>query len=140
MRFMGLDLGSKTLGVALSDPSGIIASAIGTFSFAEGNYLDAINKTLDMIISHNVELVVLGHPRNMDGSLGFQAKIAENFKRELELKTKVQVVLWDERLTTKIANQAMFLTKTKQKDKKKKVDQIAAAIILQSYLDSRKKA
>ncbi|MBN2696041.1 MAG: Holliday junction resolvase RuvX, partial [Bacilli bacterium] len=68
MRFMGLDLGSKTLGVALSDPSGIIASAIGTFSFAEGNYLDAINKTLDMIISHNVELVVLGHPRNMDGS------------------------------------------------------------------------
>ncbi|MBN2696818.1 MAG: Holliday junction resolvase RuvX, partial [Bacilli bacterium] len=73
-------------------------------------------------------------------SLGFQAKIAENFKRELELKTKVQVVLWDERLTTKIANQAMFLTKTKQKDKKKKVDQIAAAIILQSYLDSRKKA
>ncbi len=139
MRYMGLDLGSKTLGIALSDPSGIIANAIGTISFAEGNYADAINKTLDLAISHHVDTIVLGHPKNMDGTQGFQARIAENFKSELERRTNVNVLLWDERLTTRIANQTMIAVGTKRKDKKLKVDQLAATIILQSYLDSRRK-
>lgn len=138
MRYMGLDLGSKTLGISLSDPSGIIANAFGTFTFADGDYLEAINHTLNLIKSHNVGKVVLGHPKNMDGSTGFQAKVSENFKLELEKATSVPIVLWDERLTTRIANQTMFQTKTKRKDKKQKVDQLAATVLLQSYLDSGK--
>ncbi len=138
MRYMGLDLGSKTLGISFSDPSGIIANAYGTFTFSDGAYQEAINHTLGLIISQKVGKVVLGHPKNMDGSSGFQAKISENFKLELENNTTVPIVLWDERLTTRIANQTMFQTKTKRKDKKHKVDQLAATVLLQSYLDSGK--
>ncbi len=138
MRYMGLDLGSKTLGISLSDPSGIIANAYGTFTFSDGDYQDAIKQTLELINNQKVGKVVLGHPKNMDGSTGFQAKISENFKLELENKTTVPIVLWDERLTTRIANQTMFQAKTKRKNKKHIVDQLAATVLLQSYLDSGK--
>lgn len=138
MRYMGLDLGSKTLGVAFSDPSGIIASAYGTHVFSDGDYIEAAKHAAKLIDEHKVGKVILGHPKNMDGSTGFQARISENFKSTLENLTSVPVVLWDERLTTRIANQTMYQAKTKQKDKKHKVDQLAAAVLLQSYLDSGK--
>lgn len=138
MRYMGLDLGSKTLGVSLSDPSGIIASSYETFRFQEGEYALAIQYVLQLIESMKVGTIVLGHPKNMDGSQGFQAKVSEDFQGALKVKTPVPVILWDERLTTKMARQVMVDTKTKRKDKNMKVDQLAATVLLQSYLDSRR--
>ncbi len=138
MRYLGLDLGSKTLGIAMSDPSGIIANGIRTFNFAEGNYGEAIEYTLQLIISHQIGSVVLGHPKNMDGSIGFQARISESFRDQLAERTSVPVILWDERLTTKIANQTLYDACAGRREKKSKVDQLAATVLLQSYLDSRK--
>ncbi|HOP56765.1 MAG TPA: Holliday junction resolvase RuvX [Bacillota bacterium] len=138
MRYLGLDLGSKTLGIAMSDPSGIIANGITTFNFAEGNYGEAIEYTLQLIISHHIGTVVIGHPKNMDGTCGFQARISENFRDELARRTSVPAVLWDERLTTKIANQTLYDACAGRREKKSKVDQLAATVLLQSYLDSRK--
>ncbi len=136
MRSMGLDLGTKTLGVALSDPSGIIAQGLMTHFFPEGDYEHAAAFALELIGKHQVGAVILGHPRNMDGTSGFQAQISEAFQARLAQMTTVPVILWDERLTTRIAQFA--LRGAKPKDKKQKVDQLAAAVLLQSYLDSKK--
>lgn len=138
MRALGLDLGSKTLGIALSDPSMILASGIETFRFDEGNYQIPLDYIVKFIDNNKVEIVVLGHPKNMDGSSGFQAKISESFKEKLESMSSVKVVLWDERLTSKIANMTMVSFDLSRKKQKEKVDKLAATVILQSYLDSRK--
>ncbi|MFA5466640.1 MAG: Holliday junction resolvase RuvX [Candidatus Izemoplasmatales bacterium] len=138
MRYLGLDLGSKTLGIAMSDPSAIIAQAYETFTFTEGNYQAAANRVRELIEEHMVKGIVLGLPRNMDGSLGFQGKISEEFQKLLKGMTDVPVTLWDERLTTRMAQQTMTKVKTKTKHKKQKVDQLAATILLQSFLDRQK--
>jgi len=138
MRYMGLDLGAKTLGIALSDPSGIIANALMTVFFPEGDYEKAALEAIQIAEKHQVGKIILGHPKNMDGSSGFQAQISADFRNLLAQKTTVPVVLWDERLTTRIAHQTMASAKTRTKDKKQKVDQLAATILLQSYLDSGK--
>ncbi|MBU1144901.1 MAG: Holliday junction resolvase RuvX [Firmicutes bacterium] len=138
MRILGLDLGSKTLGIALSDPSAILASGIETFTFTEGNYQIPLDYIAHFIDNNKVELVVLGYPKNMDGSTGFQAKISEDFRDELKQKTKATIVLWDERLTSRIVNQVMINANMSRKKRKEKIDKLAATIILQSYLDSRK--
>ena len=138
MRYMGLDLGTKTLGVSLSDPSGIIANALTTVFFPEGDYEQAAREAIAIVDKQQVGKIVLGHPKNMDGSSGFQARLSADFRDLLSQKTAVPVVLWDERLTTRIAHQTMTSAKTRTKDKKQKVDQLAATILLQSYLDSGK--
>jgi len=138
MRALGLDLGSKTLGIALSDPSMILASGIDTFRFDEGNYQIPLDYAVNFIDNNKVGIVVLGHPKNMDGSSGFQAKISEDFKAKLETLRPIKVVLWDERLTSKIANMTMISFDMSRKKRKEKVDKLAATVILQSYLDSRK--
>ncbi len=138
MRILGLDLGSKTCGIALSDPSMILASGIETFRFEEGNYQIPLDYLANFIDNNKVELVVLGHPRNMDGSSGFQAKISEDFKSKLEEMRPIKIVLWDERLTSKMVHQVMTSSKMNSKKQKQHVDRLAATVILQSYLDSRR--
>ncbi|MBU0997179.1 MAG: Holliday junction resolvase RuvX [Firmicutes bacterium] len=138
MRALGLDLGSKTCGIALSDPSMILASGIETFRFEEGNYQIALDYIKDFIDNNKVELVVLGLPKNMDGSSGFQAKISEDFKTNLEKMTSAKIVLWDERLTSRMVHQVMMSANMNSKKRKEKVDKLAATVILQSYLDSRR--
>lgn len=138
MRALGLDLGSKTCGIAMSDPSMILASGIETFRFEEGNYELPLDYVKHFIDNNKVELVVLGYPRNMDGSSGFQAKISEDFKTRLEQLTTAKVVLWDERLTSRMVHQVMMMANMNSKKRKEKVDKLAATVILQSYLDSRK--
>lgn len=138
MRALGLDLGSKTCGIALSDPSMILASGIETFRFEEGNYQIALDYIKDFIDNNKVELVVLGLPKNMDGSSGFQAKISEDFKTNLEMMTSAKIVLWDERLTSRMVHQVMMSANMNSKKRKEKVDKLAATVILQSYLDSRR--
>lgn len=136
MKKLGLDLGNRTLGIAVSDELNFLARGLETFRFTERDFDSALQYTLDLIVKYNIDVVVLGHPKNMDGTTGEQAKISEDFKEKLEQQSNVKVVLWDERLTSKMANNMMISQNLKSKKRKKDIDKMAATIILQGYLDS----
>ena len=136
MKKLGLDLGNRTLGIAISDDLNFLARGLETYRFEEKDFDSALQYTKELIIKYNIDVVVLGHPKNMDGSTGEQAQISEEFKRNLEEQSKVKVVLWDERLTSKMANSMMISQNIKSKKRKKDIDKMAATIILQGYLDS----
>ena len=138
MRVIGLDLGTKTLGIASSDINQIIASAYKTIYFNHDDYLFAIRQLKKEIIELKPEKLILGFPKNMDGSIGFQAKKTLDFKVMLENEFELEVILVDERLTSKMAESIMISADLSRKKRKTKVDKIAATLILQSYLDSRK--
>lgn len=138
MRVLGLDLGTKTLGVASSDLSKTIATAYKTINFSEDNYTYAISELKKIIEELQPEALVLGLPKNMDGSLGFQAQKSLEFKAKLEKEFMLEVILIDERLTSKMAESIMIQADLSRKKRKTKVDKLAATLILQSYLDSRK--
>src|SRR5665648_359045 len=133
-RYLGLDLGSKTLGVALSE-SGIIAYAIQTFRFAENKYEDAAELVASLVKEHLIDTVVLGYPKHMNNDIGIRGKISEDFKTMIEQRCKVEVVLWDERLSTQTALRAMIKGSERRKSQKQKKDELAAVVILQNYLD-----
>ncbi len=139
MKVLGLDLGTTTCGMAVSDPSEILATGVETFRFEASNFelpLDYVKKFID---NNKIGLVVLGYPKNMDGSIGFQGQIVLDFKSKLEAITQVNIVLWDERLTTRMVTQAMISGDMSRKKRKENVDRLAATVILQSYLDSRRR-
>ncbi len=138
MKILGLDAGSKTLGVASSDLTQTVATMVKTITFETNHFRTAINELKTLIDFSEYEKIVLGLPKNMNGSLGSQAEDTMSFKRLLESATGLEVVLWDERLTSKMAHSLMISADMSRKKRKKKVDYIAATIILQSYLDSRK--
>lgn len=135
MRILGLDLGSKTVGMAISDFLGIVASPIGTLRIAENDLEDAFSQVQEVIKEKQVEEIVLGLPKNMDGSIGFQAEYTLKFKKMLEERLKIKVTMVDERLTSKIANRTMITADMSRNKRKNNVDKVAAVIILQSYLD-----
>lgn len=139
MKIVGLDLGSKTLGVSISDPTKTIATKLSTITYVNSDYEYAINQLFAILKEEEIEKFVLGLPKNMDGSLGFQAQISIRFKAALESKFNKEVVLWDERLTSKMADSLMISADISRKKRKTKIDFVAATIILQSYLDSRKR-
>lgn len=139
MRYLGLDLGTKTLGVALSDNLGLIASAKETIRFEEGEYESLINKVKDLITEFNIKTVVLGLPKNMNNTLGFAAQRSLDFKALLEENMDIEVVMQDERLTSVEANNILLMSDISRKKRKKHVDAVAATIILQNYLDSKKR-
>jgi putative Holliday junction resolvase len=134
--YIGLDLGEKTLGVSRSD-SGIIAQAITTFRFYENHYEDAANYISKYINEEQVHVVVLGYPKHMNNDIGIRAKISEDFKTLIESKTQAEVILWDERLSTFQAKNHMAEMGFKRDKQKKKKDEMAAQVILQSYLDNK---
>jgi len=138
MRAIGLDLGDKSLGVASSDVSQIIASTYTTIYFEKDDFHTAIESLKKVIKDLNPETIVLGLPKNMDGSIGFQAQKALNFKEMIEKDIKIEVVLIDERLTSKMADSIMLVADLSRKKRKEKSDKLAATLILQSYLDRRK--
>ncbi|MBU1142151.1 MAG: Holliday junction resolvase RuvX [Firmicutes bacterium] len=133
-KYIGLDLGSKTLGVALSE-SGVIAYAIETFRFTENKYEEAVIKVLKLVDEFKIDTVVLGLPKHMNNDIGIRGKISEEFKKMIEEKSKVEVVLWDERLSTQSAMKIMIKGSERRKSQKSKKDELAAVIILQNYLD-----
>ena len=136
MRILGLDYGSKTVGVAVSDPLGITAQGLETIERKEENKL---RKTLarieELCREYDVEKIVLGLPKNMNNTLGDRAQVSEEFREMLERRTALPVVMWDERLTTVMAERVLMENKVRREDRKKYIDKIAAMIILQSYLD-----
>lgn len=137
MKVIGLDLGSKTLGVAISDELRIIARAVDTFRFEEDNYELAYNYTIELCKKENVKEIVLGLPKHMNGDSGIRAQISYDFKEYIESHSDIKVHLEDERLTTSIANKSMIMGNVKRKDRKQKKDEMAAVVILQNYLDKR---
>ncbi|MBO5711614.1 MAG: Holliday junction resolvase RuvX [Acholeplasmatales bacterium] len=135
MKYIGLDLGSRTLGVAMSDALGMIARAYDTLRFKDDDYDTAINYTLELCKKEGVKTVVLGYPKHMNGDAGIRAQISEDFKAKIESQSDVKVVLADERLTTVIVNRAMITGNVRREDRKSKKDEMAAVVILQNYLD-----
>ena len=135
MRDMGLDLGSKTLGVAVSDITKTISNTLTTLRFDEDDY-DSLREPLAEIIKEQeIEKIVLGYPKNMNNSIGDRALITLNFKNMLEDWFHIPVYMEDERLTSVISNQVLIEADLSRKKRKKKVDGIAANLILQNFLD-----
>lgn len=133
-RYLGLDLGSKTVGVAVSE-SGIIASTLKTIRFTENQYEEAAKLVIDLINELKVDTVVLGLPKHMNNDIGIRGKISESFKEMLEKESKAAIILWDERLSTQTARKAMIHGSERRKIQKEKKDELAAVVILQNYLD-----
>ena len=137
MRVLGLDLGSVTCGVAVSDPLKIVARSVETIRFpAEENDI-AVDRIKQLCKELDVDTIVLGLPKHMNNDIGIRAQIALEFKDKLEDALNIKVVMVDERLTTVISNNIMIKADMSRKKRKKKVDSIAASLILQSYLDRR---
>lgn len=137
MKYLGLDLGSRTLGVAISE-SGIIASNLETFRFREDDYDSAINHTKDLVNQYKIDCVVLGLPKHMNGDLGIRAQISYDFKDKLlSLCPNLEVVLSDERLTTVIVDKTMIAGNMRRDKRKSLKDEMAAVVILQDYLDRK---
>jgi len=138
MRYLGLDLGSKTLGIAISDQTGTIASTYKTIRHNE-DYRHLLNVIRDVIEEENIKAIVLGYPKNMNNTIGPKAELSIKFKEELEKKVDIPIYLQDERLTTTMATNILIEGNVRRKNRKKVVDQIAATIILQDFLDRKEK-
>ena len=135
MRILGLDLGSKTLGVSVSDALGMIARPVETIRFESDDYEAACEQVQPYIKEFQVKTAVLGLPKHMNGDVGIRGEISLMFKEKLEA-LGLEVVLWDERLTTVEAERTLMESGVRRENRKQYVDQIAAVFILQGYLDS----
>lgn len=138
MRYLGIDLGSKTVGLAMSDTTLTIASTYKTIFFKDEDYNSTINEIKDIIKEYNITKIILGLPKNMNNTLGERAEITLKYKELLEQSTDLPVIMFDERLTSVISNSILIEADMSRKKRKKKVDSIAAQIILQDYLNKEK--
>ena len=138
MRIMGLDYGSKTVGVAISDALLITAQGLEIIRREKENHLRRTFVRIEEIIKeYDIGMIVLGYPKNMDDSIGERAKLSEEFADNLRRRTGLKVVLWDERLTTVEAHEIMSEAGIPGDERKKYVDKIAATLILESYLEQQ---
>lgn len=137
MRTMSLDVGTKTIGIAVSDLMGIIANGVETIqrTSKERDY----KRLAELIKEHDVDTLVVGYPKNMNGTVGERAQICEAMAKELKetFPALKDVVLWDERLSTVAATRVMVDADISRKKRKKVIDMMAAVVILQNYLDSK---
>ena len=138
MRYLGIDLGSKTVGLAISDTTLTIASSLKTIFFTDEDYLSTIDEIKNIIKEYDIQKIILGLPKNMNNTLGERAEITTKYKRILEENTNIPVIFFDERLTSVISNSILIEADISRKKRKKKVDSIAAQIILQDYLNKEK--
>ena len=137
MRILGLDYGSVTVGVAVSDALRVTAQPLETITRKDENKLRQTCARIEQLIAeYEVEAIVLGYPKNMNDSVGERAKKTEEFKAMLERRTGLPVTLWDERLTTVAAERVLMESGVRRENRKAVIDQVAAALILQGYLDS----
>jgi putative Holliday junction resolvase len=137
MRFLGLDIGSKRIGLALSDELGITAQGLATLNrTTPGN---DIRKLLEIVRQHKVEKIVIGLPKNMNGTLGKSAEQVLTFIQEMKVKTAIPVDVWDERLSTIAVTRTLVSANVSRRRRKEVVDKLAAVYILQGFLDSQKR-
>lgn len=138
MRYMGLDLGSRTLGISLSDITRTVSNTYKTIRFSDDDNVSTIPILKQIIIDENVSKIVLGFPKNMNNTVGPKGEAALKFKELLENELNIEVIMQDERLTTVEATNFMLSADVSRKKRKKKIDSLAANIILQTYLDKEK--
>ena len=138
MRIMGLDFGSKTVGVAVSDSLLLTAQGVEIIRRKDENKLrQTLARIEELIVEYEVEEIVLGLPKNMNATEGIRVELTNEFKEKLERRTGLPVTMWDERLTTVAADKAMMEAGIRRENRKNYVDMIAATFILQGYLDYR---
>lgn len=138
MRILGLDLGSKTLGISMSDLTATVATTYKTIRFENENYTSLLSEVKKIVDEHKIGEVVLGLPKNMNNSIGPRGEIALTFQTQLMEYLNIPVSMQDERLSTKEATNYMIQADMSRKKRKEKIDSLAANIILQSYLDKKK--
>jgi len=142
MRILGIDFGDSRVGIAVSDPFGWTAQAVETIKNKEGSINGPIQRIMELIEKYEVKRIVVGYPKNMNGTIGERAEKTEEFIKKMNnvlQKNKISgidIIKWDERLSTVAANRTMTEAGVKASRKKGLVDQIAAVYILQGYLDS----
>lgn len=137
MRYLGLDLGSKTLGISISDRTNTIASVYTTIYFKEDDYDSLFPIIKDIIDKEGITAIVLGFPKNMNNTIGKRAEITLELRDKLKSIIGIDVYLMDERLTSVISNNVLISADISRKKRKKKVDGMASVLILQSYLDKK---
>ena len=133
-KYLGVDLGSKTIGLSISE-SGVIAHTLKTDRFKENEYEIAADMICQTIDEQKITDVVLGFPKHMNNDIGIRGKISQDVKALILSKRDVHIVLWDERLSTKSALSVMIKAKEKRNKQRQKKDELAAVLILQNYLD-----
>lgn len=138
MRYLGIDLGSKTIGLSMSDETLTIASAYKTIFFDNEDYTSTISEIMEVVKENNIKKIIMGLPKNMNNTLGGRALITLEYKKLLEKALDIEIIMMDERLTSVISNSVLIEADLSRKKRKKKVDSVAAQIILQSYLDKEK--
>lgn len=134
MRYLGLDLGTKTLGVAITDKTKTLASVLKVIRFKSEDYNTALDGVLDIIKEYDIEKIALGNPKNMNNTCGFASKRSENFKKLLEEKTNIPIYLIDERLSTTEAENILIKADLSREKRKKVIDGLAAQIILETFI------
>lgn len=134
---MGLDVGSKTVGIAISDELGWTAQGLTTLKINEEREQFGFEEIGQLIREYQVDTVVIGLPKNMNGTIGPRGEASKQFANEIESRFDVQTVLWDERLTTMAAERVLLEADVSRKKRKKVIDKMAAVMILQGYLDSK---
>jgi putative holliday junction resolvase len=137
MRTMGLDVGSKTVGIALSDAFGWTAQGLETLKINEEENVFGFEELGKIIKEHEVSKIVVGLPKNMNGTIGPRGEASQFYARELEERFGIPVILWDERLTTVAAERVLLEADVSRKKRKKVIDKMAAMMILQGYLNSQ---
>ena len=138
MRYLGLDLGTRTLGISISDTTKTIATALKTIKFNDSDYDSLLPELKKIIDEYNISKIVLGLPKNMNNTMGERCDTTIEFQKKLIKEFNIEVVLQDERLTTVEATNYMLEADISRKKRKKKIDSLAANIILQTYLDKEK--
>lgn len=138
MRYLGLDLGTRTLGISISDTTKTIASTLKTIRFSESDYDSIIPELKNIIDEYHISKIVLGLPKNMNNTMGERCETTIAFQKKISEIFDIEVVLQDERLTTVQATNYMLEADISRKKRKKKIDSLAANIILQTYLDREK--
>lgn len=137
-KVLGLDLGSRTCGIAMSDILGMLAHGVETFRFKDNDYASCANHVKELVEQNDIHTIVLGLPKHMNGDIGERGEISIAFKKKLEEMIEgIEVILIDERLTTKVAESQLIFADVSRKKRKKVIDKMAAVEILQGYLDRK---
>jgi len=137
-RILGLDLGTRTIGIAISDSLEMIASAVETYRFKDNDFEMALKRVVEIANEKKVSKIVLGYPKHMNGDIGDKALLCEDFRNKLIESLNLEVVLIDERWTTKLAQNRLLEFDLSRNKRKQIIDKMAAVVILQNYLDGNR--
>ncbi|MFJ8528007.1 Holliday junction resolvase RuvX [Bacillus sp. NPDC094106] len=137
MRILGLDVGTKTVGVAISDEMGWTAQGLETIKINEERGIFGFDRVSELVKQYNVDKIVVGLPKNMNGTIGPRGEACQQYAQSLRELLQLEVLLWDERLSTMAAERLLISADVSRKKRKQVIDKMAAVVILQGYLDSK---